>query len=308
MKIHLDTDIGSDPDDACALAMLLGWPGAEVTGITTTIDPGGRRAGYAMHCLRLAGRADVPVAAGAEVSMTTRVMPGGIPSDERYWQSTIPALPAPAGAALDLLESSIERGATVVAIGPYTNLALFEAVRPGRLARVPVVVMGGVVTGPGPGLPPWGPERDWNVQCDTRAAEVVLAATERLTLVTLAATATVHLRASHLPRLDAAGDLGRLIAHQARCYGEDRERAELGQQYPALPDDLLNFQHDPLAVAVALGWDGVTAKGFGLGPVYAGETLRLVPDPTGRQVVVVTDANGEAFSEAWLAGVEAAAT
>ena len=31
-KIHLDTDLGSDTDDLCALAMLLGWPGAELVG------------------------------------------------------------------------------------------------------------------------------------------------------------------------------------------------------------------------------------------------------------------------------------
>ena len=40
MPIHLDTDLGGDPDDACALAMLLGWPDVELVGITTTADPG----------------------------------------------------------------------------------------------------------------------------------------------------------------------------------------------------------------------------------------------------------------------------
>ena len=34
--------------------MLLGWPGVEFVGITTTADPGGRRAGYVAHCLKLA--------------------------------------------------------------------------------------------------------------------------------------------------------------------------------------------------------------------------------------------------------------
>ncbi len=30
--VHLDTDIGGDPDDVCALAMLLGWPDVEIVG------------------------------------------------------------------------------------------------------------------------------------------------------------------------------------------------------------------------------------------------------------------------------------
>ena len=58
MRIHLDTDLGSDTDDACALAMLLGWPDVEITGITTSIDPGGIRAGFVTRCLELAGRTD----------------------------------------------------------------------------------------------------------------------------------------------------------------------------------------------------------------------------------------------------------
>jgi inosine-uridine nucleoside N-ribohydrolase len=26
VRVHMDTDLGGDPDDACALAFLLGWP------------------------------------------------------------------------------------------------------------------------------------------------------------------------------------------------------------------------------------------------------------------------------------------
>jgi len=55
-RIHLDTDIGGDTDDLCALAMLLGWPGVEFVGVTTCSDPGGLRAGLARYALRLAGR------------------------------------------------------------------------------------------------------------------------------------------------------------------------------------------------------------------------------------------------------------
>ena len=52
--------------------MLLGWPDVEIVGITTTIDPGGIRAGFVTRVLELAGRTDIPVAAGAEVSMHDR--------------------------------------------------------------------------------------------------------------------------------------------------------------------------------------------------------------------------------------------
>jgi purine nucleosidase len=122
VRIHLDTDLGGDTDDACALAMLLGWPEAEITGITTVADPGGRRAAYVAHLLHLAGRDDIPLAAGAEVSATTLGRADPV-DDERHWPASVTPRPAPPGAALDLLERSLATGATLVAIGPYTNLA-----------------------------------------------------------------------------------------------------------------------------------------------------------------------------------------
>ncbi|HEY3290035.1 MAG TPA: nucleoside hydrolase [Anaerolineae bacterium] len=67
-RVHLDTDIGGDIDDLCALAMLLKWPGARITGITTVADDAGRRHGYVRHVLAQAGREDIPSAAGADVS------------------------------------------------------------------------------------------------------------------------------------------------------------------------------------------------------------------------------------------------
>ncbi len=283
MLVHLDTDIGGDPDDVCALAMLLGWPDVEIAGITTTHEEAGRRAGFVHEVLRLAGRTSVPVAAGAEHSMTTLVQPGGFPDDTRYWGHPVESVQSPTGAAFDLLAQSIERGATVIAIGPFTNLALFEVVRPGLLDTVPVVVMGGGYRTPDPGYPQWPETYDWNVHCDTRAAEIVNGLAQ-LTIVPLAATVKVHLRAAHLPRLRATGPLGELMAVQAEAYGVDR-RAGLAEENPKLPDDLLNFHHDPLACAVAVGWDGVTTE------VDGGAR-------------VVTDVDGDAFSERWLEAIE----
>ena len=59
-KIHLDTDIGGDIDDLCALAMLLMWPGLEITGVTIVSDDKGRRAGYVRYVSSLVGRTAIP--------------------------------------------------------------------------------------------------------------------------------------------------------------------------------------------------------------------------------------------------------
>jgi purine nucleosidase len=306
MLIHLDTDLGGDPDDACALAMLLGWPGVDLVGITTVADRDGRRAGYVEHLLRLAGRVDIPVAAGAAASLTTMRTADPVIGDERHWPAGLPARPAPPGAALDLLAAGIARGATVTAVGPYTNLALLETARPGSLAQTPVVVMGGWVDPAAAGLPAWGPERDFNVQWDTRAARIVAVAAD-LTLATLTATLRAPLRAAHLPRLRACGPLGELLAAQTEAHAADSGKVRLGPAHPGLPDDLLNFHYDPVACAVAAGWPGVAVRRRRLRAVLDGGVLRFAEAADGRPTGVLQDVDGEAFAEAWLAAVAAAA-
>ncbi len=306
MRVHLDTDFGGDPDDACALAMLLGWPGVELTGITPTIDPGGWRAAYVEHCLALVGRTGIPVVAGAEVSLTTGRIAAPFLDDARYWPLDLAPRPAPPGAADDLLWQSIERGATIISIGPATNLARLETRWPGTLARASVVQMGGWIVPPHSDLPAWGPEMDFNTQWDTRAAEIAVAAAGSLTLVPLTVTLRTPLRERDLPGLHATGPLGELLARQSATYGRDQGMTALGQAHPSLPDDLVNFHHDPVAAAVALGWPGVTVTDQQLAPVREGDLLRFQPDESGRAIRVAGDIDGDAFSAAWLAAVKAA--
>jgi inosine-uridine nucleoside N-ribohydrolase len=306
MRIHLDTDLGGDPDDVCALAMLLGCPDVELVGITTTIDAVGLRAAYVRHCLRLVGRDDIPVAAGAGVSLTTGQIADPVVNDARFWPNDLEPSAAAPDAALDLLARGIESGATVVAIGPLTNLALLAVLRAGSLKSLPVVIMGGWVTPPADGLPRWGPEVDWNVQWDPRAVEIVAGGVRDLTLATLPATLKAHLRAGHVLPLRASGPLGDLIAGQSEAHAGILEMRRLGRVHAGLPDDLLNFHYDPVACAAALGWPEVAVETMPLRPVLEGELFRFIPDPAGQPTRVVVDVDGEGFSERWLAAVEAA--
>jgi purine nucleosidase len=301
-RVLLDTDLGSDTDDLCALAMLLGWPGAELAGVTTNTDPGGVRAGMTAYALRLAGRQDVPVAAGPEGTLAAPMVPFAFPD---YWPEPTGPRPSPPGEAVELLVAAAEAGATVVAVGPFTNLAMVEAARPGLLRRAGLVVMGGHVTAARDGFPPVAPDDDFNVQQDHLAAQVVLERCDPL-VVPLAATTQVTLRAAHLPRLRAAGPLGALLADQGRAHGRDHAMGELGRSWPGLPDDLLNFQHDPLAVAAALGWDGVTVEEVPTRLEVRGGRLLMTREPGAPALRVVTGVDGPAFEEAWLGAVERA--
>jgi len=304
MKVHIDTDIGGDTDDLCALAMVLAAPDVEVVGITTVADRDGRRAAYVRHALKLAGVDGVPVAGGAFGFL------GGEPHEpglqgQRYWPGLV-AEPAgaagPAGDAIDLLHANVEAGATVVAIGPYTNLAVAEIMRPGAFEAATLVVMGGNVLPPAAGLPQWGPATDYNVQADRVAARIVF---ERLRplIVPIEATVKTWLCRSDLARLRGGGALARLMADQAELYAADTGMAEQVAAMPGLPRDLLNYQHDPFACAVALGWECFSAREFRLGVTEREGQLALVEDSKGRDLRVVTDVNSAVFSALWLDAV-----
>jgi purine nucleosidase len=306
-RVHLDTDLGGDIDDLCALALLLRWPGVEITGLTTVTDEGGRRAGYTAAALRLAGRAAIPLAAGADVADGHyRAIPTYSPEAE-FWPAPVAPRPGPLAAALDLLEASIEGGATVIAIGHCTNLALLDRRRPGILRRAPIVLMGGYIFPPDPTRSAWRNQDDYNFQLDVASAHHVLTHCEP-TLVPLHATVATSLRRADLPALEAAGPLGALLARQARAFDRagldgaaDRER------YPGLAPDFINFLHDPLACAVALGWPGAVVETVPLRVTVEDGWLHERVAPGGRPTRVVTRVDGPAFDAHWLATVTSTA-
>jgi inosine-uridine nucleoside N-ribohydrolase len=215
-------------------------------------------------------------------------------------------LPSQPDQAVDLLAQSVAHGAIIVAIGAATNLALLEMHRPGTLARAQVVFMGGWIRPPDDGLPSWGPEHDWNVQCDQRAA-AMLESVGDLTLVTLPATLKTVLRAAHLSRLRQCGPVGKLLALQSETHARINDFGALARNNPALPADLLNFHYDPLTAAVAAGWPGAALEKHALRPVVRDHAMRFEPG-AGPSVRVVVDVDGDAFSEEWLQAVERLAT
>ena len=292
VSLHIDTDIGGDIDDLCALVLALGWQGAELAAVTTVHDLDGTRAALARHALTLAGVGDeVTVARGAGGTLSGDRPVSAVENVERYWGEAMEPLSTPAGDALSLLEKSAIAGTTIVAIGPFTNLALLEIARPGLLASAPLVVMGGY-TGLSPaGYPEWGPNMDWNVQSDQAAARLVFARCNPI-VVPLSATVQTYLTESDLKRFEGAGPLADLIAKQARAYADEHAHRKLAGENVSLPSGFLNFQHDALAVAVALGWQGASIVDRSMRPELRDGSLLLAPGGQNLRVVTAVDAAG----------------
>ena len=304
-KLHLDTDLGGDIDDLCALAMVLNWPEVELVAVTTVSDDRGKRAGYARYALELAGRKDIPVCAGADISQGHyHPRQPGFPDENAYWPEPIQPVPGQAIDAIALLQRSVEQGATIAPSGPFTNLALLEKRSPGILRSANLVLMGGYVFPPRNGFPQWGRDMDYNVQIDAESAEYVLRHSDP-TLVPLSVTVETALRRAYLPALREAGPMGQLLARQAEAFARDEDmETRFGRTCDGLPHDIINFLHDPLACAIALGWNnGVEIREIPVKSEIVDGSLYQTVDISGKPTRVATSVNGSEFSEFWLSTV-----
>jgi inosine-uridine nucleoside N-ribohydrolase len=287
-------------DDLCALAMILKWPGIEITGVTTVSDEQGRRAGYVQYVLSLVGRTDIPFAAGADVSGGYYQYELDYPPDEENWPEPITRRPGSPDKAVSLLKHSIEQGAIIAATGPFTNLMLLEKQSPGILKQTGLFLMGGHVFNIPAGYPQWGNEMDYNIQVDIHSARSVLEHASP-TLVPITVSCQTALRRAYLPRLAQAGLLGQLIVLQAElCARSEHYEQIYGETCPGLPRDIINFLHDPLACAIALGWnEGVEIETIPLRLETRDSQLHEIPDSNGIPTRLVTKIDGNAFNEYW---------
>ncbi|MEK7090887.1 MAG: nucleoside hydrolase [Patescibacteria group bacterium] len=300
IKVHLDTDIGGDIDDLCALAMLLKWSGVEIIGITTVADEGGKRAGYAKYALRVSGRENVPVAAGADVSLGCYRFKPGYPIEEKYWPEPVSPLPGSLDDALGILRNSIEQGAIIIGIGPFTNFFLLDKKYPGLLSQANLYLMGGYIYPPRQGFPQWKNDMDYNVQLDVQSAKHVIEMCNP-TLVPLNITVETSLRRAYLRNLSqSVNPLAKIIAVQAEeCARDWNNEEKYGKTCVGLPDDTINFQHDSLACAVALGWEGAEIDSVDLRLELKNSWLTETIDEFGKLTKIVTSIDGKSFNDFW---------
>ena len=171
-KILLDTDIGSDIDDAVCLAYLLAQPQCELLGITTVTGEPERRAMMASAQCKLAGRGDIPIYPGAGEPLLIAQRQPHCPQADALdrWEHESHF---PKNAAVDFLRRTIRAHPgeiTLLTIGPLTNIALLFALDPELPALLKqLVLMGGVFASPGHE----GKPLEWNIILDPHAAAMV---------------------------------------------------------------------------------------------------------------------------------------
>jgi inosine-uridine nucleoside N-ribohydrolase len=190
--IILDTDIGTDIDDAFALALIINSPELELLGVTTVAGDTQARARLAAKMLWEAGGAwrKVPVYAG---------QPGTPqPIDQTRWADgfTSPALHM--SGAVDFMKTEISRQPgriTIIAIGELTNVAALLKSDPAMAKKIKLIAMmgGSVARGYGPDSKP---EAEWNIESNPEAAQTVFSSGVPLLMAPLDVTAMLQLDAA----------------------------------------------------------------------------------------------------------------
>ena len=170
-KVLLDTDIGSDIDDAVCLAYLLANPECELMGITTVSGEAEKRARIASALCKVAGK-EIPIFPGVERPLLVPPLQPEAPqaSALNKWEHDSRF---PQGQALSFLRETIyaHPGEIVLlAIGPLTNVALLFSMDPEIPSLLKsLVMMCGVFTNRLAGIGPL----EWNAMLDPHATAIV---------------------------------------------------------------------------------------------------------------------------------------
>jgi purine nucleosidase len=178
-KILLDTDIGSDIDDAICLAYLLAKPECELLGITTVSGEADKRAMMASAICKIAGK-QIPILPGVENPLLIPVQQPTA-SQAAALDKWVHEGMFPRGEAIEFLRHTIHAHpgeVVLLCIGPLTNIALLFSVDPEIPALLKeLVLMCGTFTDRATWRPL--PQREWNALNDPHAAEIVYRARVR---------------------------------------------------------------------------------------------------------------------------------
>jgi purine nucleosidase len=200
-KVIIDTDIGSDIDDAFAVALALRSPELDILGITTDYGDTEARAKILDRMLGEVGREDIPVAVGIPTAVPTTY---DKLSQRRYGEGGHFARPTHPK-AVEFILGKIRQypgEITLVTIGPVPNVGALIQGSPDTFRKLKrVVMMGGSIEPLKPDYgngPPTPPMEEYNIRSDIPAAQKLFLSGVALYVMPL--DSTVHLQLNEVNR------------------------------------------------------------------------------------------------------------
>lgn len=167
----VDTDIGSDIDDALCLAYLFGQSDCEILGITTCSSEPEKRAEIADSMCQYIGT-ELPIYPGRDMPVLGKQLQVAV-----YHYDVVKKLPHksdfPKNKAIDFMREMIEKyphQITLLPIGPFTNIGALIAAYPHLVPLIKEIsVMGGSFFDEAISFIP----AEWNIRNDPVAAKIV---------------------------------------------------------------------------------------------------------------------------------------
>ena len=257
-QVIFDTDIGTDIDDAYALAALIHRPELRVLGVTTVSGDAVARARLAAKLLHMAGGkwASVPVYAGTSGS------PQYMKQVEWAEGFTSSSLHTSGGVEFMRRQIDAHPGEiTLIAVGELTNVASLLNSEPGIGKKIRAIsLMGGsIYRGYAPGSQP---EPEWNIRSNAAAARTVFTSGVPLLIAPLDSTADLKLTPEMRVRVFARGTpLNDALASLDQVWRYTNHwKGDLPTLFDVLAVDLVNPRKPyPLrALNIEVAPDGLT--------------------------------------------------
>ncbi|MBI4218989.1 MAG: nucleoside hydrolase [Chloroflexi bacterium] len=273
MKLLLDTDIGSDIDDAVCLTYLLANRECDLLGITTVSGQPVERARLASVLCKAAGKPTIPIFPGAEVPLS------GLQRQPFAKQASVLSRwpherHYPDGHAIQFMADTIRSNpgeVTLLAIGPMTNVAMLLKQHPDVATRLGALMLMSGRFGPKP--PGEGADQEWNVYCDPVAVDIVY---------------RTEVRSHRSAGLDVTMQVQLPEAEVRRRFGTHPLLApvlDMAEEWWS-GERVMTF-HDPLAAACVFE-EGLCRFQSGVVTVETGGTTRWRPDPAGPHEVAIS--------------------
>ena len=230
-KVILDTDIGTDVDDALALAALMGSKEVDLIGITTVYGDVRLRSAIAMHLCSLVNR-EIPTFAGEGKTISGREV--WVSGSEGKNYENLTSFTPQITSAVDFLVNAVvsqPKSIDVIAIGPLTNIARAIQTNLDFVEKVKRVwIMGGDFT---------QSRVEHNFKCDIDAARIVLESNVPISILDLPSSQKTIIRMEEIEQIRNAPTLGALLYSEIMSWIQPRNQD-------------WTIPHDPIAALTLL--------------------------------------------------------
>ena len=275
-RVIIDTDPGVD--DALALLLAMRSPELKIEAITPAAGnvPLDLTLPNALRLVEIAGRTDIPVAAGAKGPLLRRLVTATYAHGENGLGGAVfpePKIKPVAQPAAELIRQIIRKypgEVTLLTLGPLTNIAaaLDSDAELARMVRG-LTMMGGSLSGGN-----ITPAAEFNIYVDPEAARIVFQSGIPITMVGLDVTRKTSLTDEHLRQLEAGQNPSSQAAAKIARNAIEHNRQ---QGFLVGPN-----MHDSLAIASFLDpsllkWKEYYVDVETTGELTAGETLGYSP-------------------------------